>query len=144
MRAGEVMSRGAATVKAGAPLVEAARIMVEHRISGLPVVDANGTLVGIVTERDFLRADEGARPRWIVVLLDGDRRRSIGEYLRERKVSDVMTANPITTDIEAPLEQVLQLMEDHKVRRIPVVSEGSIVGIISRADVIRALVRKTA
>lgn len=144
MRAGEVMSRGAATVKATDPLVEAARIMVEHRISGLPVVDAHGTLVGIVTERDLLRADEGARPRWIEVLLDEARSRSIGGHLRERKVSDVMTANAITTHIEAPLEQILQLMEDHKVRRIPIVSEGSILGIISRADIIRALVRKTA
>jgi CBS domain-containing protein len=86
MRAGEIMSRGAATVKAADPLAEAARIMVERRISGLPVVVANGTLVGIVRERDFLRADEGARPRWIEVLLDQARSRSIGRYLRERKV----------------------------------------------------------
>ena len=65
MNAGDVMTTGAATVRPDKSLAEAGRILVEHRISGLPVVDADGRLVGVVTEHHFLRQDNGERPRWL-------------------------------------------------------------------------------
>lgn len=73
MKAGDVMTTGAATVSPDTPLADAGRIMLEHRISGLPVTDEKGTLIGILTERDFLRAENGTRIRWMDVLLDETR-----------------------------------------------------------------------
>lgn len=111
---------------------EASRLMIEHRISGLPVVDEVGTPVGIVTERDFLRTEKkGERPRWIDVLLDEARSRAVVRSLHASKVSDVMTHDPVAVHVESSIEDVLQIKE-YNVRRVPVLYEGEVVGIISR------------
>jgi CBS domain-containing protein len=138
MRAGDIMTTGAATVRPDASIVEAARMMVEHRISGLPVVDGQGKLVGIVTEGDFLRTDDGGRPRIIEVATGG---MSAGE-LMIRRVEEIMSRDPITAGVETSLEEVVALMEQHSVKRLPIVTEGKVVGILSRANLIMALVRK--
>jgi CBS domain-containing protein len=141
MKAGDVMTTGAATVRPEATLAEAARIMLEHRISGLPVVDVNGTLVGIITERDFLRREGGERPRWIDVLLGASAQITASE-LRSRRVEEVMSKEPIFIGLEAPVEDIVELMERYGVKRLPVVANARVVGIVSRANLLLALRRK--
>lgn len=138
MKAGDLMTTGAATIRDDAPVVNAARMMSEHRISGLPVVDAQGKLVGIITEGDFLGADEGRGPRLVDVLTGT---MSPGELLT-RRVADIMTPDPVTAGIETTVEEVVALMRDNKVKRLPIVTEGRVVGILSRANLVMALVRK--
>ena len=141
MNAGDVMTTGAAIVRPDASLAEAARIMLEHRISGLPVVDAEGKLVGIVTERDFLRKD-GERPRWIDILLSKASAQITASELRNRRVEEVMSKNPICIGVETPVDEIIELIERHRVKRLPVVANGNVVGIVSRANLLLALTRK--
>lgn len=142
MRAGDVMTQRVVSVAADASILQAAELMLQNKISGLPVVDADGKLVGVVTERDFLRraGAERIRPRWFEVVIGP--KRLADEYARShaRTVEQVMTAHPITVSDDAPLEDVLRLMEEHKIKRLPIVHEGRLVGIISRSDLLRALV----
>jgi CBS domain-containing protein len=142
MNVGDVMTTGAATVWPDAPLAEAARIMVEHRISGLPVVDASGQLVGVITEGDFLRRPNGERDRWISVLLRETNAQITAQELQGRRVDEVMSRNPISVGVETPIDEVLDLMERQRVKRVPVVCSGKVVGIVSRANLIQALMRR--
>jgi CBS domain-containing protein len=145
MKAADVMTLGAATIRADAPIAEAARLMLQHRISGLPVLGADGRLVGIVTEGDFLRRSEThterRRPRWLEFLLGPGR--LADEYVRShgRKVAEVMTADVATVTESTPLEEVVRLMERHRIKRVPVVSGDKVVGIVSRANLLHALAR---
>jgi CBS domain-containing protein len=139
MKAGEVMTTGAATIRPDATAAEAARLMVEHRISGVPVVDAGGQLVGIVTEGDFLRPEPEARPRLLDILTRTD---ASARELMARRVEDIMTRDPITAGVETPLDQAVDMMNLHNVKRLPVVAEGKVVGIVSRANLILAMLRK--
>ena len=139
MKAGDVMTTGAATVKPSASLAEAARLMVEHRISGLPVVDEGGKLVGIVSEGDFLRRKGGDRMRWIEAFLDGGS--NIGDLSR-RRVEDIMSKDAVSAGVDTPLTEIVDAMEQHNVKRIPVVDNGRVVGIVSRANLLLALLRR--
>jgi CBS-domain-containing membrane protein len=124
-------------------VVTAAQLMLEKRISGLPVIDAGGKLVGIVTEGDFLRrAETGTRrqrPRWIEFFMGPGR--LADEYVRlsGRKVGDVMTGEVQTVAPDASLEQIVRLMERHRIKRVPVVHDGKVVGIVTRANLLRAV-----
>lgn len=142
MKAGDVMTTGAATVRPDASLAEAARVMVEHRISGLPVVDASGRLVGVLTEGDFLRRKDGDRPRWISVLLSEPDAQITAKQLHDRHVEEAMSHNPISVGVEASVDEVVELMERHGVKRIPVVGNGKVVGIVSRANLLLTLTRR--
>jgi CBS-domain-containing membrane protein len=117
--------------------------MLQRRVSGLPVVDADGRLIGIVTEGDFLRRVETGtlrrRSRWIELLLGPGR--LADEYSRShgRKVSEVMTPDPQTVTEETTLESIVTLMEKRQVKRLPVVSGERVVGLVSRANLLHAL-----
>jgi CBS domain-containing protein len=137
MRAGEVMTTGAATIRPEASLIEAARVMIENRISGLPVVDARDRLVGIVTEGDFLRPD-GGTPR-VLTLLSSP---SVADEMASRRVDEIMTREPITISAETPVELIVALINDHQINRLPVLEGGKVVGIVSRVNLLRALLRK--
>ena len=124
-------------------IAEAARLMLDHRISGLPVVEGEGKVVGVVTEGDLLRrAETGTerhRSRWLELLLGPGRLAHDYVDAHARKVGEVMTTEVVTVSPEDPVEQVVGLMEKHHVRRLPVVAHGRLVGIVSRADLVRAL-----
>jgi len=143
MKAHDVMTWGVVSVEADAPVMRAARLMLQHRISGLPVVDGKGKLVGIVTEGDFLRRGElgtqHRRSRWLEFLIGPGRLAS--EYVRAcgRKVEEIMTPAPQTVDANTELGEVVRLMERHQVKRLPVVEDGKPIGIVSRANLLRAL-----
>jgi len=121
----------------------AARLMLQKKISGLPVVDGGGNLVGIVSEGDFLRrAETGTkrhRPKWMEFFLGSGRLAEDYVQASGRKVRDVMTEEVRTVRPAAPLEDVVQLMERHHIKRVPVVEGGRIVGIVTRANLLRAM-----
>jgi CBS domain-containing protein len=144
MKARDVMRLDVISVRDDATLLEAAELMLRNKISGLPAVDASGHLVGVVTERDFLRQPGAAalkeRPRWSQVLLRPTPSADEELRFRDRTVREVMTANAITVSESTPLEEVVRLMEEHQIKRVPVVRNGRVVGLIARADLVRAIV----
>jgi CBS domain-containing protein len=135
MKASEIMTMGVHTVKPDVSVADAARLMIEQGISGLPVVDATGQVVGIVTEGDFLRraetGTERRRPRWLEILVGPGRLAS--EYVRThgRKVADIMTSEVVTASADTPVQEIVGVMEKHRIKRVPVVKEGAVVGIVS-------------
>ena len=144
MNAGDVMTQSTVTVDPDASIMHAIQLMLKRRISGLPVVDNTGALVGILTEGDLLRRAElgtqKRRPRWIEFLIGPGRLAS--EYVSAcgRKVHEVMTTPVHTVTEDAPLTEVVKIMESRQVKRLPVVRDNQIVGILSRANLLRALV----
>ena len=148
MQAGDVMTRDVATIRSDAAVLEAMRLMLDKRISGLPVVDAAGALVGIVTEGDFLRRaelDTGQRhARWLEFLLAPGRlaREFVGTH--GRTVEEVMTRVTLTVAEDTPLAEAVQVMQDHHIKRLPVITEGRLAGIVSRADLLKAFIAATS
>lgn len=136
MKASDVMTLGAASITVDASLADAIRCMGDHRISALPVLDGEGHLRGIVSEGDFFRRDGGALRLDALVEADSAERERL---LGSRKVSDIMSAPPVTVDGQASLEETIGIMEQRKLKRLPVVSKGKLVGLISRADILRFL-----
>ena len=144
MKVSEVMTRRVVTVDSDASVLQAARLMLENGISGLPVVDGHRQLVRIVTEGDFLRRVETDtvphRSRWIEFLIGPGRLADEYVHSRGRKVGEVMSPTPHTVAEDTLLEDAVHLMEQKRVRRLPVVRGTRLVGIISRADLLHALV----
>ena len=142
MKAREIMSLEVLSVSPDASILEAVRLMLQNRISGLPVVD-RGMLVGVVTEGDFLRRAETTtqrkRARWIEFFMGPGQ--SADDYVRThgRKVADVMTPTPITITEDTRLDDIVSLMERSRIKRLPVVRQGRVVGIVSRANLLHAL-----
>ncbi len=143
MNASHVMTPDVVSVPPEASVGAAAQLMLQKRISGVPVIDDRGQLVGILSEGDFLRRAEigtgRRRPRWIEFFMGPGR--LADEYVRlsGRKVHDVMTHEVRTVAPDAPLEQVVRLMERHNIKRVPVVDGGKVVGIVTRANLLHAV-----
>jgi CBS domain-containing protein len=141
MRAHQIMTRSVVTVAPDATILEAANTMLQHHVSGLPVVDAAGKLAGIVSEGDFIRRGEigtqRKRSRWLSFLMGT----GATQYVREhgRKVSEVMTRDPFTIAEDATLEEIVNAMEANGVKRLPVMRDGKLVGIVSRANLLHAV-----
>ena len=135
MKASDIMTLGAATIRPDASLSQALRIMIDHRISALPVLDDNRQLLGIVTEGDFVRSGVLAIDE---LLSKGghDREKALGS----RTVDEIMSRDPITISPEASIQEVVKLMERHTLKLIPVASNGETLGIISRVDLLRMLI----
>ena len=143
MRARDIMTSPALTIAVDAKIGDAIALMLRSHLSGLPVVDANGSVVGILSEGDLLRraeiGTERHRPRWIeTFLLPG---RSAVDYVHThgRLVEEVMTRDPVTVDDKAELADIVSLMEDRRIKRVPVMRDGLLVGVVTRADLLRAL-----
>jgi predicted transcriptional regulator len=119
--------------------------MLQNDISGVPVLEADGRLVGMITEGDLLRRAETAtqrrRPRWIEFFVGPGRLAE--EYIQThgRKVSELMTTEPVSVTEETPLETAVTLMEKRRIKRLPVVRGVKVVGIVSRANLLHALAR---
>jgi len=140
----DVMTRNVISVTPDDSVEEAASLMLERRISGLLVVDRKGDLVGIVTEGDLLRRNEIGtaqdRPWWMRILVSPGRQAADFTRSHGRKVRDVMTETVICVPYDAPLEKVVDLMEQHHVKRLAVTRDDRVIGIVSRSDLLRALV----
>jgi len=143
MKATDVMTRQVICVAPDSSIVEALRLMLQNRISGLPVVDKNGELIGIVTEGDFLRRSElgtqRRRAKWLEFIVGPGKLAEDYVHASGRKVEEIMTPEPCVVSEDDTLEKVVELMERRRVKRLPVVREGRMVGIVSRANLMHAL-----
>lgn len=143
MKARDIMTKNVVSITPESSIAEMAETMRKFRVSGLPVIDASGQLVGLVTEGDCLRrAETGtatARSGWRWFLASAET--LAGEYIRShgRKVADVMTRDLITIGEDTDLDEIVHLMEKHKVKRLPVVRDGAVIGIVSRANLVQQL-----
>lgn len=144
MRALDVMTKRVITVAADTPVREAARIFAENHISGAPVVDDEGRVFGMITEGDLLhRTETGTQARrrsWWLEFFSSTRDLA-ATYIKEnaRLVKDVMTTEVISVTEETPVRDIADLMERHRIKRVPVLYEGALVGIVSRANLVKAL-----
>jgi CBS domain-containing protein len=143
MRAHQIMTRSVITITPDATILEGAKTMLRHHVSGLPVVNTAGQLVGIVSEGDFVRRSEigtqRKRGRWLKFLLGAGS--TATDYVHEygRKISDVMTSEPFTIAEDATLEEIVTVMETNGVKRLPVMKGDKLVGIVSRANLLQAV-----
>jgi CBS domain-containing protein len=143
MKAKDIMSLRVIAIAPDADVLDAIELMLARRVSGLPVIDRSGNLVGIVTEGDFLRrAETGTvrrRPRWVELLRGPGRLAEEYVHTHGRKVEEVMTGEPITVDEQTPLTEIVQIMERRRIKRVPVMRGTRVVGIVSRANLMHAL-----
>lgn len=143
MRVHQIMNKDVITIGPKASIAAAAKLMLEHHISGLPVLDNGGKLAGIISEGDFLRRSEIStqrrRPRWLQFFIGAGREAS--EYVRQtgRKVEDIMTSSPVTVDEDTPLGELVDLMEKYDIKRLPVIRGEKLVGIVTRANLLQAV-----
>ena len=143
MLAKDVMTRRVVTVAPETPVPEVARLLLDRRISAVPVVDAGGRLLGIVSEGDLIRRPEivgGRRRSWWLSLLSGGER-DPAEYVRTHggQAADVMTREVVVVAEDTPVGDIARLLEERRIKRVPVVRRGKLVGIVSRADLLRGL-----
>lgn len=143
MRTHQIMTKPVITVTPETTILDAANTMLRNHVSGLPVVDAAGKLVGIVSEGDFLRRSEigtqRRRSRWLRFILGPGA--AANDFVLEhgRKISEVMTPDPFTVTEDMPLADVVDLMEAKSVKRLPVMRGEKLVGILTRANVLQAV-----
>lgn len=144
MQARDVMTSKVVTVDEDARVGKAIALMKASHVSGLPVVDAGGALTGILTEGDLLRRVEtgtGTPQRGAFLNLILGSVQTAGEYVRthSRRVGDLMTRDVASVAEDTPLPVVIEMMERRNIRRVPVLQDGRIVGIVSRSDMVYAL-----
>lgn len=141
MKLQEIMTKDVITVGPKASVHEAARLLADHGISGLPVVDDDGRVVGIVSEGDLIIRQK-PRPRlpWWRVFFDGAEALA-REYQKAAgtTVGEVMTRSVISVTPDLSIDAVAAILDEHRIRRVPVVAEGHLVGVVSRGDLVKAL-----
>jgi CBS domain-containing protein len=143
----DVMSRNPVVVQRETSLTEAIKILAERRISGLPVVDDSGKLIGIISETDLMWQETGVTPPAYIMFLDSviylqnpatyerDLHKALGQT-----VGEVMSKDPITISPDKSLRDAARLMHDKHINRLPILdSEGQVIGILTRGDIIRAM-----
>lgn len=145
MNAADVMTKNVVTVARRTPIREAIRLMLDHKISGLPVLDDAGKVEGILTEGDLLRRTEIDTERrhwpWLDFLLGPGRTAS--EYVRShsRSCGELMSLDVISVAPDTSLADIVHLMERQHIKRLPVVDNGVLIGIVSRPDLLAAVAR---
>jgi CBS-domain-containing membrane protein len=148
MNASDIMTRDPVTVREDTHLDEVVRLMLSRHVSGVPVVAGNGAVIGIVSEGDLLRraetATERRRPRWFELLLGSGPMAEAYVHAHGRRAGEIMTRDVVTVTPGTTLKEVVALMQRKHVKRLPVVEDGVCVGIIARADLVRALARVLA
>ena len=148
MEAREVMTSPILTISPGASLRQAIEMMLEKRVSGLPVVNEIGQLVGIISEGDLLhRSELGTekhRSKWLDFLVGPGRSASDYVQSHSRRVADVMTTDIVTVQETTPLEDLVKIMEKRRIKRVPVVRDGGVSGIVTRSDLLRAFLNTSA
>ncbi|HZC29899.1 MAG TPA: CBS domain-containing protein, partial [Gaiellaceae bacterium] len=146
MRVQDVMTKDVAAVLPGTPLKEVAQLLVDRKVSGVPVVDGDGCVLGVVSETDLLVKERGAPRRrggplaWLVDPIE------IGQRLKleARVAGEAMSAPAVTISPLRSLAAAAESMLDNRVNRLPVVRDGKLVGIVTRADLVQAFARSDA
>ncbi len=146
--AASIMSRDVVTARPDDTVTRVAQLLAQHRISAVPICDPTGGLLGMVSEGDLMRPylshNVQRRARWLALLADGtDLAPEFLEYVRldRHQVGDLMTKPAITASEATPVTELAELLAKHRIKRLPIVRDGKLVGIVSRADVIRAIAR---
>lgn len=147
MKIEEIMQKEVISVSENADIKEIAKALTDNKVSGLTVVNAQGDLVGIVSEGDLLHKETNPRmPDYVdilgAIIYYHGMKRYHDDYrkLMATKASDIMTTKMITVSKETTVEEAAQLMVQHSIKRLPVIENGKMIGIISRADIVRTLV----
>lgn len=143
MKASDIMATSVVTVTPDTSVQDVAEILLKNRISGVPVVDPEGRPIGIVSEGDLFRRAEsgtGHERSWWLKLLMG-RETLAAEFVKEhaRRVADVMTRELVTAAPDTPVAEIASLLERHRIKRVPIVQGGRLVGLVSRANLLHAL-----
>lgn len=146
-----IMTRTVVTAGPDDTVSAVAALFSQHGISGVPVCDKNGTLLGIISEGDLMRpfgeANKLRRDWWLGLLADGEELApEFVDYLRQdrRRAADLMTKEVVTATEDTPVDRIADILQSHRVKRVPIVKDGKVVGVVSRADVIRAMARTPA
>jgi len=145
MLARDVMTRPPITITADVSVEACARLLLDKRISAVPVVDADNRVIGIVSEGDLIRRRESGTQRHVSWWLElvSDPQTMARDYTKSagHKVTDIMTRKVVSVAEDTPLATIADILEKHRIKRVPVVTGGKLVGIVSRADLVRALLR---
>lgn len=141
MRARDVMTKGVLTIDADKTIFEAAERLIAARVSALLVVDKDGKLEGIVSEADLIGRVDAGNSAAPLLRRAAENIAEAAAFVRSRSqhVADVMTRNVVTADVDATLGEVAELMVQHRIKRIPVVERGAVVGVVSRIDLLQGL-----
>jgi CBS domain-containing protein len=149
MLAKDIMTREVISVSKNDSLEEVARILLEEKISGVPVVDADRHVIGIVTEKDLIvKAGELKMPFYVtlfdsIIFLENPIRFNNNlKKFTASQVEDAMTTKVIMVEEDTEVSRIVEIMQDKQVNRVPVVRHGKLVGIISRNDILKSLVKK--
>jgi len=149
LKARDIMTRDVITIRPEATVEELARLLIKHRISGVPVIDDSGKLVGIVTENDLITQNKRLHIPTIIRLFDAYIMLGSGKMEEEiRKmaaatVGDICTRDVVTVDEDTTIEDIATIMSERKIHLLPVVKDDRVVGIIGKADVVGAMTRET-
>ena len=147
MKVKEIMSHPVITVSEGASLEETAKVLLDNRIGGVPVIDDQSKLTGIVTESDFAAKEKGLpfstfrAPQVLDQWLSGEGIEQIYKAARRRKAEEIMTCDVVVVSENDQVEEVVRLMLRHDINRIPVVSDGALVGIVARHDLLKLMLK---
>ena len=143
MRAHQIMTRPVITVAPETSVLEAANIMLQRHVSGLPVVNSTGRLVGIISEGDFIRRSEigtqRQRGRFMKFILGAGKEAADFVHEHGRKIAEIMTPEPLTISEDTDLEKIVEIMEKKSVKRLPVMRGDKLVGIASRSNLLQAV-----
>jgi CBS domain-containing protein len=133
------MTRRVVTITPDTTLLAAAKLMLEHRVGGLPVLDASGRMIGVFSESDLLREEGEDGSPWLRMIVGPDGEPVEPTRLDAQKVDEFMTRQLGTIAPGASIAQACRLLHEHRLRRLPVVENGKLVGVIARADLVRAV-----
>ncbi len=146
IQAKEVMTREVITVGSELPVKELARLLIRHHISGVPVVNEEGNLIGIVTEKDLIDSNKNLHLPTVVTLFDAviylESEKHFKEDLKKMaasKVEDIMTHEVVTIEEETTVREIATIMSEKGKNTLPVVRDGKVVGIVGKADIVRTM-----
>jgi len=144
MRAKDIMTANVVTVTADTAVPDIAKLLLSRNISGVPVVDDSGVIVGIISEGDLIQREESkpAHTSWWLRLFG--EAETAEHYIKTHGMTaaDVMTRNVLTVDEETPVGDIARVMAEHRIKRVPVVTDGELVGIVSRSNLLRGMVTR--
>ena len=148
INARDIMTTNVVSISPEMPTRKVAKLLMEKGISAVPVVDASGAPIGMVSEGDIVRREidrrEPRRDWWLEMLAEGeDLATEFLDYIKgaDRPVREVMVVPVVTVGEDTPVQAVAETLLEHRIKRVPVLRNGRIVGIVSRADLVRALAR---
>jgi len=143
MKAKDVMVQDVVTAKADDDVAGVIKLLIQHDISALPVVDGEGIVLGVISEADLIRREEigteERRPWWLEALTPASTLAEEFARSHGRRVSEIMTTDVVSACEETPLGEIAALLEKHRIKRVPIVRNRRLVGIVSRSNLIQAL-----